>query len=123
MNRRIFRRLPASRRGLIAVLAAAVAVSTALAIAFGTGTAASAASAAPARADQPPGESTGLGQLSGLLPRSNLTLQSAIEVNLSQEYVRQRVPSASMSRRNWCEADGNPCSSSSGGASSGPADR
>jgi hypothetical protein len=88
VNLRTFRRVPASKRGLIAVLAAAVAVSTSLAVAAGTGTAASAAPAAPVRAAQVPGESTGLGQLSGILPASHLTLQSAIEVNLSQEYVR-----------------------------------
>jgi hypothetical protein len=35
-----------------------------------------------------PAEATGLGQLSGILPASHLTLPSAIEVNLSQEYVR-----------------------------------
>jgi hypothetical protein len=47
------------------------------------------ANAAPvARADQVPAEATGLGQLSGILPASNLTLKSAIEVNLSQEYAR-----------------------------------
>ena len=85
MNRRIFRRLSTNKRGLIAVLAAAVAASTVLAIASGTGTA---AWAAPARADQVPAEANGLGQLSGILPASHLTLQSAIEVNLSQEYVR-----------------------------------
>jgi hypothetical protein len=34
------------------------------------------------------GEATGLGQLSGLLPRNNLTLESAIQVNLSNETVR-----------------------------------
>ena len=88
MNRRIFRRMPARKRGLIAVLAAAVAASTSLAIAAGAGTAASAAPAAPARADQVPAEADGLGQLSGILPASKLTLPSAIEVNLSQEYVR-----------------------------------
>jgi hypothetical protein len=49
----------------------------------------SAANAAPvARADQVPAEATGLGQLSGILPASNLTLKSAIEINLSQEYAR-----------------------------------
>ena len=85
MNLRIFRRVPARKRGLIAVLAAAVAASTSLAVAAGAGTA---ASAAPVRAGQAPGESTGLGQLTGILPASHLTLQSAIEVNLSQEYVR-----------------------------------
>jgi hypothetical protein len=35
-----------------------------------------------------PAEATGLGQLSGVLPADHLTLESAIEVNLSQEYVR-----------------------------------
>ena len=85
MNLRIFRRVPARKRGLLAVLAAAVAAGTSLAIAAGGGTA---ASAAPVRAEQAPGESTGLGQLSGILPASKLTLPSAIEVNLSQEYVR-----------------------------------
>ena len=88
MNLRIFRRVPAGKRGLIAVLAAAVAASASLAVAAGAGTAASAAQAAPARADQGSGAAIGLGQLSGLLPRDHLTLQSAIEVNLSQEYVR-----------------------------------
>jgi hypothetical protein len=85
VNRHSFRRWPASRRGLIAALAVA---STALAITFGAGTAASAAPIASARAAQVPAEATGLGQLSGILPASKLTLPSAIEVNLSQEYVR-----------------------------------
>jgi hypothetical protein len=85
VNLRIFRRVPASKRGLIAVLAAAVAAATSLAIAAGAGTA---ASAAPVRADQGPAEATGLGQLTGLLPRNHLTLQSAIQVNLSNETVR-----------------------------------
>ena len=35
-----------------------------------------------------PASATGLGQLSGVLPRSNLTLESAIEINLSKEYAR-----------------------------------
>ena len=86
MNPRIFRRVPARRRGLFAVLAVAVAASTSLAIAAGAGAAASAAPAA--RADQGPGEATGLGQLTGLLPASHLTLESAIQVNLSNETVR-----------------------------------
>jgi hypothetical protein len=85
MNGRTLSRVPARRRGLIAVLAAAVAASASLAIAAGT---ASAAPSARVRSDKPPGESTGLGQLSGLLPRDKLTLESAIEVNLSKEYVR-----------------------------------
>ena len=85
MNRHNFRRVSVRKRGLLAVLAAAVVASTSLAIAAGAGTA---ASAAPARASQVPGESAGLGQLSGILPASKLTLPSAIEVNLSEEYVR-----------------------------------
>src|SRR2546423_1093926 len=36
----------------------------------------------------PPGAATGLGQLSGLLPRSHLTEESAIQVDLSNETVR-----------------------------------
>ena len=83
MNRRIFRRVPARKRGLIAALVAAVAASLAVA---GWAGAASAAPAAPAV--KPPGASTGLGQLDGLLPRDQLTLESAIQVNLSNETAR-----------------------------------
>src|SRR5579862_8087053 len=86
VNHCIFRRAPARKRGLIAVLAATAAASTSLVIAVGAGTAASAATAV--RADQVPGEATGLGQLSGLLPRDKLTLESAIQVDLSNETVR-----------------------------------
>jgi len=85
MNRRIPRLMPARKRGPIAMLGVLIAAS--LAIAGYAGTSASAAPAAPARADQP-SESNGLGQLSGLLPRNKLTLQSAIQVNLSNETVR-----------------------------------
>jgi hypothetical protein len=84
VNHRIVRSLRASKRGLIAVLAAAAA-GTSLAIIAGTGTA---ASAATVRAHQVPAESTGLGQLTGLLPRDKLTLQSAIQVDLNNETVR-----------------------------------
>ena len=85
MNRRIFRSVPAKKRGPIAVLVAALAAAASLAIA---GCGVTAASAAPAAAAQIPGAADGLGQLSGILPASKLTLQSALEVNLSQEYVR-----------------------------------
>ena len=87
MNRRIFKPLLARKRRPVAVLAAlAAAASLGLA---GWGGAALAASAAPAgRAGHVPGEARGLGQLSGILPASKLTLPSAIEVNLSKEYVR-----------------------------------
>jgi hypothetical protein len=67
------------------MLAATVAAATSLAIVAGEGTA---ASAATARADQGSGAATGLGQLSGLLPASHLTLESAIQVDLSNETVR-----------------------------------
>ena len=86
VNRITVKRLPPRKRGPIAVLAV-LAVAGSLGLA-GCGAAASAAPAAPAARDQVPGEATGLGQLSGILPASHLTLPSAIEVNLSEEYVR-----------------------------------
>jgi hypothetical protein len=88
MKRRIFRPVPARKRGPIAVLAAALAAAASLGIVAYGGTAASAAPAARAARAQVPAEADGLGQLSGMLPASKLTLKSAIEVNLSQEYVR-----------------------------------
>jgi hypothetical protein len=84
VNRSIFKPLLTGRRAPIAVLVAAVATAASLSLA-GCGGAASAASA---RVTQVPGEADGLGQLSGILPASHLTLPSAIEVNLSKEYVR-----------------------------------
>jgi hypothetical protein len=60
----------------VAAAAAAVAISAAAATAAFAG-----ATAAPSKAG-------GLGQTSGLLPRDHLTLESAIQVNLSQETVR-----------------------------------
>jgi len=44
--------------------------------------------AAAVTSAKPAGAATGLGQLSGLLPRAKLTEQSAIEVNLSTQTVR-----------------------------------
>ncbi len=88
MKRRIFRPVPARKLGPIAVLAAALAAAASLGIVAYGGTAASAAPAARAARAQVPAEADGLGQLSGILPASKLTLPSAIEVNLSQEYVR-----------------------------------
>ena len=82
------------------MLAAAVAASTSLAIAAGVRPAASAAPAA--RADQGPGGPTGLGQLTGLLPASHLTLESAIQVNLSNETVRLPLyPGEAGGKRVW----------------------
>jgi hypothetical protein len=85
MNRRIFRSVPVKKRGPVAVLAAAVAAAVSLAVAGYTG---SAASAAPVARAQGTGSATGLGQLSGLLPRDHLTEESAIQVDLSNETVR-----------------------------------
>jgi hypothetical protein len=85
MKRRTFRLVPARKRGPIAVVAAALAAAVSLGIAGYGGTA---ASAAPAARAQVPAAADGLGQLSGILPADKLTLKSAIEVNLSQEYVR-----------------------------------
>jgi hypothetical protein len=85
MNRHTFRSVPAIKRGPIAVLAAAVAAAISLAVA---GYAGSAASAAPVARAQGTGSATGLGQLSGLLPRDHLTEESAIQVDLSNETVR-----------------------------------
>src|SRR5215471_12315669 len=47
----------------------------------------SGASAAPSKAARP-GQATGLGQTSGLLPRNHLTLESTIQVDLTHETVR-----------------------------------
>jgi hypothetical protein len=65
-----------TRRWGVAAAAAAVAISAAAATVVSVG-----ATAAPAKAG-------GLGQTSGLLPRDHLTLESAIQVNLSKETVR-----------------------------------
>jgi hypothetical protein len=85
MDRRVFKPLLTRKRGLIAVLAAALAAVLSLGVAGWGG----AALAAPTtHAGHVPAEARGLGQLSGLLPRNKLTMPSAIEVNLSKEYVR-----------------------------------
>jgi hypothetical protein len=87
MNRRIPRLMPASKRGPLAMLGVVVAAS--LAVAGYAGTSASAAPAAHvASAQNVPGAATGLGQLSGLLPRNHLTEESAIQVDLTHETVR-----------------------------------
>jgi hypothetical protein len=86
VNRRIFKPLLARKRRPIAVLAA-LAAAASLGVAGWTA-AASAAPARPTGSAGIPGEAHGLGQLSGILPTDKLTLPSAIEVNLSKEYVR-----------------------------------
>jgi hypothetical protein len=80
------------RLGLVARVTTALASVLALGV-FGLGALASAAtkhhSNRRARtADSGTGSAAGLGQLSGLLPRSHLTLGSAIQVNLSNETAR-----------------------------------
>ncbi|HEX6451273.1 MAG TPA: hypothetical protein VF060_17625 [Trebonia sp.] len=88
MNRHIFKQMLASRRRPISVLGTLAAAGL-LAVAGYAGASASSASAAPAaRAAQGSGESSGLGQLSGLLPRNHLTLESALQVDLTHETVR-----------------------------------
>jgi hypothetical protein len=82
---RTFKRVPGRKRGLIAAVAVMAAAGLSLAVVASSGATASAASARPSNV---PAEATGLGQLTGLLPSSKLTLPSAIEVNLSKEYVR-----------------------------------
>ena len=42
----------------------------------------------PAKADDAPGAAKGLGQLTGLLPRDHLVLESTLQVDLTQESVR-----------------------------------
>jgi hypothetical protein len=60
-----------------------------LAISAAAGVIGSQVALAPAsHADDRPGAARGLGQLSGLLPRDHLTLESAIQVDLSSETVR-----------------------------------
>jgi hypothetical protein len=86
MDRRIFKPWLARKRGPISVLAAPMFLALGLA---GFGGAALAGTAAPGtHAHHVPGEAKGLGQLRGLLPQDKLTLESAIQVNLSNETVR-----------------------------------
>jgi hypothetical protein len=65
-----------SRRWWLAAAAVAIAVSAVT------------ATQALGGSDDPPGAASGLGQLSGLLPRDHLTLESAIQVDLARESVR-----------------------------------
>jgi hypothetical protein len=57
---------------------------------------------AQAKAQNNSGAATGLGQLSGLLPRDHLTLESALRVNLSRETVRLPLyPGSAGGQRVW----------------------
>jgi hypothetical protein len=82
-------------------LAAAAAVLVAVSAVLTT-VASGGANAVPARASQPPGAATGLGQLSGLLPRNHLTEESAIQVDLTHETVRLPLyPGTAHGKRVW----------------------
>jgi hypothetical protein len=77
-------------------LAAAVAVAVAV-VASAAG-----AVVASAGANTTPSSGGGLGQISGLLPRSHLTLESAIQVNLSTETVRLPLyPGTAHGKKVW----------------------
>jgi hypothetical protein len=79
-----------TRRWGVAAAAAAVAISAAAATVVSVG-----ATAAPSKAG-------GLGQTSGLLPRDHLTLESAIQVNLSKETVRLPLyPGTAHGKKVW----------------------
>jgi len=67
------------KRGLIVALIALAALLVGVAIR---------ATSLAAAADERPGAAVGLGQLSGLLPRENLVLESALQVDLTKESVR-----------------------------------
>jgi hypothetical protein len=88
VNHSMFTSLLKAKRRPVVVLAAALAAGGSLALAGCGGTASAASPAPPARAGGAPGAATGLGQLSGLLPRDKLTTESAIQVDLSNETVR-----------------------------------
>jgi len=85
MGHRLFRSLRAPRV-LLALLALLVVASTAV-VALGSAGYATEPAVAQAQSDQPV-TAQGLGPRSGLLPRDHLTLESAIQVDLSKETVR-----------------------------------
>jgi hypothetical protein len=83
MKHRLFRSIRANKRLLIATITVLLVTTLVAVVPAITGHGVRAASA-----DNNPGAARGLGQLSGLLPRDHLTLESAIQVNLSNETVR-----------------------------------
>jgi len=86
VEHRLFRSLRAHTRALFGLLALLVAASAAV---VSLGSAGYAAQPAVAQAESDgPGAAQGLGPRSGLLPRDHLTLESAIQVDLSKETVR-----------------------------------
>ena len=84
-------------RGLIALLTAALVAAAAVGL-FRAGH----GSRPVAGTDEGLGAATGLGQLSGLLPRENLTEESAIQVDLTNETVRLPLyPGKAHGQRVW----------------------
>jgi len=86
----------------VAASAAALALLAPVALA-GHGPASASAAFTTARGGAPlSGEATGLGQMSGLLPRTHLFEESAIQVNLSKETVRLPLyPGVAYGKRVW----------------------
>jgi hypothetical protein len=80
-----------TRRWWLAVVAAVAVVASAVG-----------ATVASAGAGATPSQGGGLGQISGLLPRDHLTLESAIQVNLSKETVRLPLyPGTANGKKVW----------------------
>src|SRR6266849_4638847 len=94
LSRRIGKRVPIS---IAAAVVAAIGVAVPVSVLSQQGaTAAAVARPAASRA------ASGLGQLSGLLPRNKLTLESAIQVNLNNETVRLPIyPGEAGGKRVW----------------------
>jgi hypothetical protein len=91
-------RLKSRRAALLATL---LAVSTSAGLVGGLLATAGHASAGP-QSDERPGAATGLGQLTGLLPRDHLTVESALQVDLSKETVRLPLyPGQADGKRVW----------------------
>src|SRR5689334_22278014 len=80
MQHRPFRSIYANKRVLIATITVLFVATLVAVVAGNTGHKVKSASASA--------DGGGLGQLSGLLPRNHLTLESAIQVDLNQETVR-----------------------------------
>jgi hypothetical protein len=81
------------RKGWLLAAAAVAAASTAVA---------TSQTLARADADPAPGAASGLGQLTGLLPRDHLTVESALQVDLSKQTVRLPLyPGKANGQRVW----------------------
>jgi hypothetical protein len=74
-----------SKRWLVGAGALVIAAAVAVAVSQADG---GSGGRAIAQAAEPQSAATGLGQLSGQLPREKLTLESAIQVDLSKQTVR-----------------------------------